>query len=284
VDRQGQETPIDAPPRGYLYPRLSPDGTRIALSVGDQELDIWLWNLSRRTLTRLTFAPANDGTPAWTPDGRRVIFSSEQSGPRNIYSMAADGTGVVERLTDSPNLQTVNGLSPDGTRLIFTELMLKTGLDLMQLRLGDLLSGSSEHGGPAETNRVTPLLQTPFTEQNGIVSPDGRWLAYEATDSGQSEIYVRPFPDVSSGRWQISTGGGTRPLWAPNGQELFYLSPVGGGDARRRGAPSLVDGDDAIDGLERERRLLQSSGRQCVAHLRHLARRPKVLDDQSCRR
>jgi eukaryotic-like serine/threonine-protein kinase len=227
VDRQGQETPIDAPPRVYLYPRLSPDGTRIAVQSADQELDIWLWDLIRRTLTRLTFAPANDSNPAWTPDGRRVIFSSEQSGPRNIYSMAADGTGVVERLTDSPNLQQVVGVSPDGTRLIFVENMPKTGLDLMQLRLGASPSGSPDHAGSTESNRVVPLVQTPFTEQNGFVSPDGRWLAYEATDSGQSEIYVRPFPDVSSGRWQISTGGGTRPLWAPNGQELFYLSPVG---------------------------------------------------------
>jgi len=77
------------------------------------------------------------------------------------------------------------------------------------------------------THRVTPLVQTPFSEQNGIISPDGRWLAYEANDSGQSEVYVRPFPDVSSGHWQVSTGGGTRPLWARNGQELFYVSPAG---------------------------------------------------------
>jgi serine/threonine-protein kinase len=73
----------------------------------------------------------------------------------------------------------------------------------------------------------TALVQTPFAERNGITSPDGRWLAYEANDSGQFEVYVRPFPDVHSGHWQVSTGGGTRPLWARNGQELFYLSPSG---------------------------------------------------------
>ena len=77
------------------------------------------------------------------------------------------------------------------------------------------------------TRRVTPLVQTPFAEQNGILSPDGRWLAYEANDSGRLEVYVRPFPDVSRGLWQVSTGGGTRPLWARTGQELFYASLTG---------------------------------------------------------
>jgi serine/threonine-protein kinase len=79
----------------------------------------------------------------------------------------------------------------------------------------------------AGTRTVTPLIQSSFAERNGILSPDGRWLAYEANDSGQLEIYVRPFPDVNSGRWQVSTGGGTRPLWSRTGQELFYVSPAG---------------------------------------------------------
>ncbi|MSR37023.1 MAG: hypothetical protein EXR95_10370 [Gemmatimonadetes bacterium] len=105
-------------------------------------------------------------------------------------------------------------MSPDGTRLIFMELAPKTDVDITQVELDG-------------TRRVTPLVQTPFTEQNGIVSPDGRWRAYEANDSGRFEVYVRPFPDVNSGHWQVSTDGGTRPLWAPNGQEFFYLSPVG---------------------------------------------------------
>ena len=77
------------------------------------------------------------------------------------------------------------------------------------------------------SRRVTPLVQSPFTERNGIISPDGRWLAYEANDSGRFEIFVRPFPDVNSGHWQVSTAGGMRPLWARSGQELFYVSPTG---------------------------------------------------------
>jgi len=149
-----------------------------------------------------------------TPDSRRLIFSSERAGTRNLFWQAADGTGAVERLTDSPNRQNAGEVSPDGTRLIFTELAPKTGSDVMQVELDG-------------TRRVTPLVRTPLEEQNGILSPDGRWLAYEANDSGQFEVYVRPFPDVNSGLWQVSTGGGTRPFWARNGQELFYLSPAG---------------------------------------------------------
>jgi serine/threonine-protein kinase len=86
---------------------------------------------------------------------------------------------------------------------------------------------SSGRGEPVEPRRVTPLVQSPFDERNGVVSPDGRWLAYEADDSGRFEIYVRPFPDVNSGRETVSTAGGTRPIWPRNGQELIYVSPTG---------------------------------------------------------
>jgi Tol biopolymer transport system component len=214
VDRQGRETPIPAPPRPYIYPRLSPDGTRIAVHAIDQEADLWLWDLGRTKLDRVTFDPGLDAHPVWTPDGRRLIFSSERAGARNLYWQAADGTGAVERLTDSPNQQHAAAVAPDSRRLIFTETAPKTGEDVMQVELDG-------------THRVTPLVQSPFAERNGIVSPDGRWLAYEANDSGRVEISVRPFPDVNSGHWQVSTAGGTRPLWARSGQELFYVSPTG---------------------------------------------------------
>src|SRR5258705_5585545 len=105
-------------------------------------------------------------------------------------------------------------MSPDGGRVIFTETGSKTNEDVMQM----------ESDG---THRVTPLVQSSFAERNGVVSPDGRWLAYEANDSGRVEVYVRPFPEVNSGHWQLSTTGGTRPLWAPSGQELFYVALTG---------------------------------------------------------
>ncbi len=105
-------------------------------------------------------------------------------------------------------------MTPDGTRLLFTQQSADTGYgDVLQVELA---------GGHA----VTPLVQTAARERSGAVSPDGRWLAYEANDSGASEIYVRPYPDVARGRWQVSTGGGEDPLWSPDGRELFYVSPT----------------------------------------------------------
>ena len=214
VDRQGRETPIpDAPPRNYAFPRLSPDGTRLALYIPDQEIDIWLWDLVRARLTRATFDPAVDVFPVWRHD-RQIIFSSSRAGAVNLFAQAADGSGDVARLTTSPNIQHANSVTSDGTRLVFTETAPTTSQDLMQLRLDG-------------TSTVTPLVQTLSNERNGEVSPDGRWLAYEADDSGRFNVYVRPYPDVSGGYWQVSMDGGTRPLWARNSQELFYLGPTG---------------------------------------------------------
>jgi len=214
VDRRGQETPLAAPPRSYVYPRLSPDGTRLAFFVSDQELDIWLLDLSRSTLTRLTFDAGLENYPVWMPDGRQLFFSSERDGARHLY-VQADSTGAITRLTESVNAQYPTSISPDGARLVFTEIATATAAgDVLQLGLD-------------RTHAVTPLVQTPFNERNGEVSPDGRWLAYEANNSGRFEIYVRPFPDVTGGLWPVSADGGTRPLWARSGHELFYLAPTG---------------------------------------------------------
>ena len=174
VDRQGQETPIPAaPPRNYAFPRLSPDGTRIAIYIPDQEIDIWMWDPAHATLTRATFDPGVEVFPVWPPDGRQLLFSSARTGEVNLFAQAADGSGDVTQLTKSPNVQHASSVSPDGTRLVFPETTPTTGLDVMQLRLDG-------------THAVTPLVQTPFSERNGEVSPDGRWLAYEANDWGDS--------------------------------------------------------------------------------------------------
>jgi serine/threonine-protein kinase len=193
---------------------VSPDGTRIALFAQDLEQDIWLWDIGRMRLTQATFNPGFDSFPVWTPDSRRLIFVSDRAGARNLFWQAADGTGTAERLSESLNYQTPVDVSPDGRLLIFTEAFSNTNYDVMQMTLDG-------------TRRVTPLLQSGLVEQNAVVSPDGRWLAYEANDSGRLEIYVRPFPEVTSGHWLVSTAGGTRPLWARSGEELFYLSPAG---------------------------------------------------------
>ena len=217
VDRTGKEEPIAAPPRAYSHPRLSPDGTRVALCSIDQENDLWIWDLRRATLTRLTLDPGMDWFPVWTPDGRRIIFSSNRSGAFsefNLWWQAADGTGAAERLTTSSSAQFPTGITPDGTAVVFFEGKTTMGPDLLQLALDG-------------TRQVTPLLQTKFEKRNGIVSPDGRWLAYESNSSGPTEIYVRPFPNVGGGQWQVSTAGGKTPLWARSGKELFYVGADG---------------------------------------------------------
>jgi Tol biopolymer transport system component len=117
-------------------------------------------------------------------------------------------------LTESANIQNATSITPDGERVVFTETFTETAEDVMAVRL----NGSRQ---------IEPLVKTPFSERNGEVSPDGRWLVYEANDSGSFEIYVRPLPDVNSARWQVSTAGGSRPLWARNGEELFFIAPDG---------------------------------------------------------
>lgn len=216
VDRRGREEPIKAPARAYVYPRLSPDGTRVAAEVRDEEWDIWIANLASTTLTRFSFGPAADRLPTWTPDGRRIVWASSRAGASNIYWQSADGSGSVEQFLQSPNAQYPSAISPDGTRLVLREDGATR--DLMVVTMD-------------KERRAQPLVQTPFSETSAEISPDGRWIAYASDESGMDEIYVRPFPDVNAGRWQVSSGGGAKPLWARNGRELFYLIPSGAGSA-----------------------------------------------------
>jgi serine/threonine-protein kinase len=212
VDRQGREESLGTPARAYLYPRLSPDGTQLAVASLDEEQDVWKWDLARRQLTRFTISPALDFYPVWTRDGR-LVWSSLRDGSQNIYGQKADGTGPIERLTNSPASQVPYGVTPDGKQLVFRQDGAGTQDDLLLLTLED--------------GQVAHLLQGPFHERNGELSPDGQWLAYESTDSGRSQILVRPFPAITEGPWQVSTEGGRQPLWARNGRELFYRGPDG---------------------------------------------------------
>jgi Tol biopolymer transport system component len=204
VDRQGREEPIKGPPRAYFALRLSPDATRVALDIRDQENDVWIWDFARQTLTRLTFDRSLDIFPVWTPDGARIVF--RRVGGNAMWWRAADGTGTEERLHTGGVPMSV---LPDGKSLV----LMDTG-DLKLLPLDG--KGQSR-----------PLMQTAFTEANAELSPDGRWLAYQSNESGQYQIYVRPFPDVNSGRWQVSPSGGTHQAWARTGRELFYRDAAG---------------------------------------------------------
>jgi serine/threonine-protein kinase len=211
VDREGREELVAVEPRAYQEFSLSPDGTKVAVRViGPENEDVWIYDLVRDTQMRLTFDPAPEDFPIWTPDGQRVAFGSSEA---PLSWKAADGTGEVETLVESSSNLFPQAFSPDGTTLVFNDRN-SPGWDLAMLSLeGERIS--------------TLLLKTEFLERNAALSPDGRWMAYQSNESGQYEVYVRPFPDVNGGRWQVSSGGGGWPLWSPDGQELFYAGSGG---------------------------------------------------------
>ena len=213
VERQGGEEQLAVEPRRYSRPRISPDGSRLAIAVDERvNPDVWIYDLAGETFTRLTFDSATDSFPLWTPDGQRVVFQSDRDGgPLNLFWKAADGMGRVERLTTSPNNQEPSFFSSDSKSLVFWEGNPETSWDIGVL---------SMDGEPASKL----LLQTQFNEGRPVISPDGRWVAYMSDEMGRFEVYVRPFPNVEEGRWQISSEGGVSPLWGPKGLELFYRS------------------------------------------------------------
>ena len=219
VDRKGQEAPILAPARAYIEPRVSPNGRRIAVAIADLDNDIWLWDLTRGgPLTQLTIDPSLDQHPIWTVDGERIVFASTRAGALNLWVQAADGTGAAERLTTGPDSQWPAFVLRDGTGIIGTEISPHTAGDIVWFKRPATQSaqGTSLGSDPLLVDR---LVDTRAIEHAPDVSPDGRYIAYES----QGGIYVRPFPRVTDGLWHVSTDGGSRPLWARNGQELFYL-------------------------------------------------------------
>jgi Tol biopolymer transport system component len=227
VDRQGREEPLKAPPREYAIPRLSPDGTRIALDIRDQASDIWIWDLRRQTMTRLTSDPNSDQSPVWTPDGAFIVWTASQSaGIPNLYRQSADGAGAVERLTTSPFAQFPTSISADASRLVLFEGPggAAYAIGAITLKGSSIAAASRSSAAVGGQYHVEQLIHPiPASALNPEVSPDGRWLAYQSNESGQDEIYVRPFPSVDDGRWLVSTAGGSRPAWARRGRELFYL-------------------------------------------------------------
>jgi Tol biopolymer transport system component len=202
VDRKGKEQPLEAPPRNYLNPRLSPDGQRVAVTIQGANDDVWVYDIPRQTLSRLT-SQARSLNPIWTPDGKRIIYRSNRTGILNMFWKAADGSGEEERLTVSQSNQWPSAVSPDGQALAF----VSSGRDLWILNLtGD--------------RKSHPFQKTRINENSPSFSPDGRWLAYTSDESGLNEVYVQPFP-AGGRKVQISTEGGEQARWARSG-ELFY--------------------------------------------------------------
>ena len=218
VDRRGIETPIGAPTRAYGIARLSPDGTRVAVDIRSPGSDIWVWDLARETLTPLDLDPAVDLAPVWTHDSRRIIWSSSRGGASpNVYMQSADGTGPVERLTTNERAQFVTTVSPKASLFILFSPSAASGVG--PLAAVDMFTAPLDTRGQPPV----PLMPSPAQKLAAEISPDGHWLAYQSNESGRHEVLVRPFPQVESGRWQVSSEGGTRPAWSRKDNELFYL-------------------------------------------------------------
>ncbi|MEE9263851.1 MAG: protein kinase [Vicinamibacteria bacterium] len=233
VDAQGRAAPLWQERGSYANPRLSPDGTLLSLTVlRDGNWDIWVYDLEREVSTRLTFDEASDTEQIWSPDGEYLVFSSDRDGADNLYRKRADGSGELERLTESPVAEWATGWSSDGR--FITYIKSENAFDLWVI--------------PLEGDRKPELfLSTPFVEANGAFSPDGRWLAYGSNESGRWEVYVRPFPS-RGGKWQVSDGGGAYLRWSRDGRRLFFRTDEGlmaasvdtAGDTFRAGKPQLV--------------------------------------------
>jgi Tol biopolymer transport system component len=216
MDASGKQLGTVGEPGLIWEVRLSPDGKTLVETVGDlhsKNNDLWVVDLVRGVRTRFTFNPALHAFPAWSPDGAKIAFSSTRSGDFNIYLESANGTGTAEPLVEDNGVKRVRDWSRDGRYIAYDRLSLhgETGWAIWILPLfGD--------------KKPFPFLQSQFNEQVPSFSPDGKWLAYDSNESGRVEVYVVPFPQ-GNGKWQVSTSGGSDPLWRQDGKELFYLSP-----------------------------------------------------------
>jgi Tol biopolymer transport system component len=213
-DRKGAETPVDLAPRPYVRIALSPDGSRLAFAMRERgNTDVWVADTVRDVINRLTFEPTIETAPIWSPDARSVSFRSEREGP-GIFRRDAQGAGPIERLTETDGpIHSPYSWTPDGRTLLFA------------------IFRSFRHQAIASVappdRAIRVLLDGNFAQLDPQVSRDSRWLAYQSDESGRFEVYVRPYPAVESGRWQVSTRGGTSPRWSPAGDELFFVTEEG---------------------------------------------------------
>ena len=228
IDRQGREEPLPFEPSSYNYPRVSPEGRRVAVELftgGNR--DIWILNLDRLTRTQLTNGPTEDLLPIWSRDGQRVFFASDRAGNMDVYSQPADGATGARVEFAGPGFHAPQSFTPDGNGLLVYEAFTDTGV----VRLG-------------QPDRLDKLFYRASDDRLVQVSPDGQWVVYESDESGtQFEVFVRPFPNVNDRRLEVSTGGGRYARWNRTGDEIYYVAPDGGMMAvRATGAPMLTLG------------------------------------------
>jgi eukaryotic-like serine/threonine-protein kinase len=220
----------------YVAIQLRHDAGKIALDLRDEggNLDIWVMNADGGSMTRLTFDPAADTAPVWSPGGSQIAFSSDRTGVRQLYRTAAAGGALEEELTGGPNDKIPWDWSPDGRYLLYAEVNPQSGFDLLAL--------------PVDGDRIpVAIARTPGLETFGQFSPDGKWVAFSSDVSGQMEVYVQPFPADGRGPWRVSTEGGVTPRWRGDGRELFYAGQQG-----IIGAPIDTTGSEPKIGAPRE--------------------------------
>jgi serine/threonine-protein kinase len=234
LDSSGKMQPLLSAPGAYTVPRLSPDGRKLGLVNGG---DIYIHDLDRDTTSRLT-STGSANAPVWAPNGRHIAFQTAGTGLSWIRS---DGAGEPQRLLESQGTVIPWSFSPDGRRLAYSANSPGPGFDIWALPL-DLTDPDHPKAGKPE-----PFLHTPADELLPNFSPDGRWIAYRSNESGSEEIYVRPFPSGSGGKWPISSGGGLYARWSNNGRELFFETA----DNRIMVVDYTVDGASFVPGKPR---------------------------------
>ena len=239
MTRDGKTSMLRAKKADWANPRFSPDGTKLAFEVFDGgQRHIWVYEWARDTLRQLTFGAGTDSAPVWTPNGQRIVFSSDRAKPGipNLYWVNADG-GEATRLTDSPDTEMPSSWHPSSQFLAFNVNRGATMWDLTILPMKGDAAGGWTPGKPKA------FLSTSAREYVPMFSPDGRWIAYFSNEAGGSnlDVYVRAFPGPG-GPWRISTEGGTAPVWSTKASELLFLTE-GQSTAAVMVAPYTVVGD-----------------------------------------